>query len=131
MSYLEFGEGNISPCSFTFGRAFQCLPKLPFSWLSPVHHVKPANVKNSLYLGQAILTFWTWNYIACVSFLYMLILSIVFTITVTNLRKQWRLIFDTVIICSRLWLWIWFNSSILSLQLCSFNGCSLIQLKNK
>ena len=29
--YLEFSMGNISPCSFTFGGAFHCLPKPPIS----------------------------------------------------------------------------------------------------
>ena len=36
MSYLEFGAGDISSCSFTFGRAFHCLPKPPFSWFAQV-----------------------------------------------------------------------------------------------
>ena len=30
MSYLEFGAGDIRPCSFTFGQAFHCPPKPPF-----------------------------------------------------------------------------------------------------
>ena len=34
MSYLEFGTGDISPRSFTFGRAFRWLPKQPFSWFT-------------------------------------------------------------------------------------------------
>ena len=38
MSYLGFGTDNISPCSFTFGRAFPFhhLPKPPFSWFMRV-----------------------------------------------------------------------------------------------
>ena len=34
MSYLEFGKGDISPCSFTFRQAFHCPPKPPFSWFA-------------------------------------------------------------------------------------------------
>ena len=33
MSYLAFGTGDISQCSFTLGQAFHCLPKPPFFWL--------------------------------------------------------------------------------------------------
>ena len=33
-SYLAFGVGDISPHRFTFGRAFHCLPKPPFSWFA-------------------------------------------------------------------------------------------------
>ena len=33
-SYLEFGMGNISPCSFTFGWAFHRPPQPPFSWFA-------------------------------------------------------------------------------------------------
>ena len=31
MSYLEFGTGDMSPCSFTFWQAFHHPPKPPFS----------------------------------------------------------------------------------------------------
>ena len=34
MSYLEFGVGDISPCSFTLRQAFHRLPKPPFSWFA-------------------------------------------------------------------------------------------------
>ena len=34
MSYLEFDAGDISPRSFTFGRAFHPPPKPPFSWFA-------------------------------------------------------------------------------------------------
>ena len=33
---LEFGVSDISPCSFTFGRAFHHPPKPPFSWFALV-----------------------------------------------------------------------------------------------
>ena len=36
VSYLEFGAGNISLCSFTFGQAFHRLPKPPFSGFAQV-----------------------------------------------------------------------------------------------
>ena len=35
-SYLEFGAGNISPRSFTFGHAFHRPPKPPFFWFARI-----------------------------------------------------------------------------------------------
>ena len=56
MSYLEFGLGNISPHSFTFGRAFHHPPKPPFSWFAqmtaPAHHAKACTYNFEIFTSM-------------------------------------------------------------------------------
>ena len=58
MSYLAFGARNISPRSFTFGRAFHRLPKPSFSWFARVTAWVTVFIASAQKLRSSFLSIW-------------------------------------------------------------------------